>query len=174
MGDTATMWNADFTRARLVLGAMLIFTSMATTAGTLVGNVIGITDGDTLTLLVDRQAYKVRIAGIDAPERRQAWGEKSKTNLSRLAFNQKAVADCPKVDRWGRQICKVTVNAVDIGLEQIKDGMAWWYRKYSKEQSADGQSAYESAELMAKLRRLGLWSNTNPVPPWDFRRGDRP
>ncbi|MBW8364705.1 MAG: thermonuclease family protein [Rhizobium sp.] len=163
------MWKSDFTRARLLLGILLASISMAATAGTLVGSVIGVTDGDTLTLLVDRQAYKVRIAGIDAPEKRQAWGEKSKTNLSRLAFNQEAVAECPKVDRWGRQICKVSVNAVDIGLEQIKDGMAWWYRKYAKEQSSDDQSAYENMELMAKLRRLGLWSDTNPIPPWYFR-----
>lgn len=168
------MWKLDFTRARLLLGILLAFTSIASTAGTVIGDVIGITDGDTLTLLVDRQTYKVRIAGIDAPEKRQAWGAKSKTNLSRLAFNQEAVAECTKVDRWGRQICKVTVNAVDIGLEQIKDGMAWWYRKYAKEQSAGDQSAYESAELMAKLRRLGLWSDTNAVPPWDFRSGGRP
>lgn len=168
------MWKSDFTRARLLLGILLASTSMAATAGTLIGNVVGITDGDTLTLLVDRQTYKVRIAGIDAPEKRQPWGEKSKSNLSRLAFNQGAVAECPKVDRWGRQICKVTVNAVDVGLAQVKDGMAWWYRKYSKEQFADDQSAYESAELMAKLRRLGLWNDTNPLPPWDFRRADRP
>ena len=168
------MWNADFTRARLLLGILLTFASMASTAGTLIGSVIGIADGDTLTLLVDRQAYKVRIAGIDAPEKRQAWGEKSKTNLSRLAFNQNAVANCPKIDHWGRHICKVTVNAVDIGLEQIKDGMAWWYRKYAKEQSKDDHAAYENAELMAKLRRLGLWNGTNPVPPWEFRRDNSP
>lgn len=164
------MWNPDCTRARLFVGILLVSASTVATAATLSGYVVGITDGDTLVLLVDRQKYKVRVAGIDAPEKRQAWGEKSKTNLSRLAFNQPAVADCPKVDRWGRRICKVTVNAADIGLEQIKDGMAWWYRKYAKEQSADDQSAYESTELMAKLKRLGLWGDTNPVPPWDFRR----
>lgn len=168
------MWKSDFNRARLLLGILLASISMAATAETLIGNVIGITDGDTLTLLVDRQAYKVRIAGIDAPEKRQAWGEKSKSNLSRLAFNQNVVADCQKMDRWGRQICKVTVNTVDIGLEQIKYGMAWWYRKYAKEQSAEDRSAYENVELMAKLRRLGLWSDTNPLQPWDFRRVDRP
>jgi endonuclease YncB( thermonuclease family) len=168
------MWMSDFTRARLLLGLSLAFASIASTAGTLIGNVVGITDGDTLTLLVDRQAYKIRIAGIDAPEKRQAWGDKSKANLSRLAFNQGAVAECPKVDRWGRQICKVTVNTFDAGLEQIKDGMAWWYRKYAKEQPTDEQSVYESAELTAKLKRRGLWADTNPIPPWDFRRGNRP
>jgi len=161
--------NQNSTRGRLFVGMTLLIVSMSVHAAMLTGQVVGITDGDTLTLLVDRQQYKVRISGIDAPEKRQAWGEKSKTNLSRLAFNQEAVAECPKVDRWGRQICKVSVNAVDIGLEQIKDGMAWWYRKYAKEQSSDDQSAYENMELMAKLRRLGLWSDTNPIPPWYFR-----
>lgn len=168
------MWNSDFTRARLFVGTLLVSVSVAATAESLVGQVVGITDGDTLTLLVDRQAHTVRIAGIDAPEKRQAWGEKSKTNLSSLAFNQEAVAECPKVDRWGRQICRVLVGGNDVGLAQVQDGMAWWYRKYAREQSADDQSTYESAELMAKMRRLGLWSDTNPLPPWDFRRGNRP
>lgn len=168
------MWNSDFTRARLFVGILLVSISVAATAESLVGQVVGITDGDTLTLLVDRQGHKVRIAGIDAPEKRQDWGEKSKTNLSRLAFNQDAVAECPKVDRWGRQICKVSVGGNDVGLAQVQDGMAWWYRKYAKEQTAEDQSAYESAELMSKMRRLGLWSDTNPLPPWDFRRRNRP
>ena len=139
-------------------------------ADVLTGYVVGITDGDTLTLQVKRQQFKIRIAGIDAPERLQAWGDRSKTNISRLTLNQTAVADCPKVDRWGLKICKVNVNAVDIGLEQVTDGMAWWYGKYAKELTPEDQSLYEHAELMAKLRRLGLWGDTNPVPPWDFRK----
>ncbi len=166
------MWKSNFNLAHsLVAVAMTLLVPVAS-ADTLTGHVVGITDGDTLTLLVARQQYKIRIAGIDSPERHQAWGDRSKTNISRLAFNQMAVADCPKVDRWGRKICKVTVNAVDIGMEQIKDGMAWWYRKYANEQSPEDRSAYESSELMAKLQRLGLWGDTNPVPPWDFRRKD--
>lgn len=164
------MGKSDFNRGTVLIAIMLMLMSSAANSDTLTGHVVGITDGDTLTLLVDRQQYKIRISGIDAPERHQAWGDKSKANISRLAFNQTAVADCPKVDRWGRQICKVTVNAVDIGLEQIKDGMAWWYKKYAKEQATDDRSVYENAELMAQLRRLGLWGDTNPVPPWDFRR----
>ena len=164
------MGKKDSNRGQVLIAIALMLLTTATNAGTLTGHVVGITDGDTLTLLVDRQQYKIRIAGIDAPERHQAWGDKSKLNISRLSFSQQAVADCPKVDRWGRQICKVTVNGVDIGLEQVKDGMAWWYRKYAKEQAAEDQPIYENAELMAKLRRLGLWGDTNPMPPWDFRR----
>lgn len=164
------MDKKDSNRGQVLIAIALMLLTTATNAGTLTGHVVGITDGDTLTLLVDRQQYKIRIAGIDAPERHQAWGDKSKLNISRLSFSQPAVADCPKVDRWGRQICKVTVNGVDIGLEQVKDGMAWWYRKYAKEQAAEDPPIYENAELMAQLRRLGLWADTNPIPPWDFRR----
>ena len=165
--------NLNFTRLRLFVGALLAAASITAIADTVTGLVVGITDGDTLTLLVDRQEHKVRVAGIDAPEKRQAWGEKSKTNLSRLAFNQQAVAECPKVDRYGRKICKVMVASKDVGLAQVQDGLAWWYRKYANEQSVEDRGAYENAELMAKLKRLGLWADTNPAPPWDFRRGER-
>jgi endonuclease YncB( thermonuclease family) len=164
------MGKYNFNRGQVSIAIAFTLLAQSATADILKGYVVGITDGDTLSILVERQQYKIRIAGIDAPERLQAWGDKAKTNISRLAFNQTAVADCPKVDRWDRKVCKVMVNAIDIGLEQVKDGMAWWYRKYSKEQAPEDQSAYEHAELMAKMRRLGLWGDTNQIPPWDFRR----
>lgn len=167
------MRKSNFNLARGLVAIALTLLAPVARADTLTGHVVGITDGDTLTLLVDRQQYKIRIAGIDAPESHQAWGDRSKTNISRLAFNQTAAADCPKIDRWGRKVCKVNVNGVDIGLEQIKDGMAWWFRKYAKEQTPEDQSVYENAELMAKLKRLGLWGDTNPVPPWDWRKAKR-
>jgi endonuclease YncB( thermonuclease family) len=132
---------------------------------------VAIADGDSLTLLVGHQQYTIRIAAIDAPERNQAWGDRSKTNLSRLTLNQAAVADCSRLDQWGHHVCKLTVNNVDIGLEQINGGMAWWLRKDANKQTAEDQTAYGSAELMAKLKRLGLWRDTNPVPPWIFRGG---
>jgi endonuclease YncB( thermonuclease family) len=157
-------------RARVLIAMASAMLTPISNADILRGYVVGITDGDSLTLLVQRQQFKIRIASIDAPERLQAWGDRSKTNLSRLTINQTAVADCPKLDRSGLRICKVTVNAVDVGLEQVKDGMAWWVRKYATEQTPEDQSSYEHAELMAKLRRLGLWGDTNPVPPWDFRK----
>jgi endonuclease YncB( thermonuclease family) len=154
----------------LISIALTLFTAAAD-ADTLTGRVVEIADGDTLTLLVGRQHYTIKIASIDAPERSQAWGDRSKTNLSRLTFNQTAVAECFKLDRWGHKVCRVTVNSVDIGLEQINDGLAWWYRKDANEQTAASQSAYGRAELMAKLKRLGLWDDTKPVPPWSFRGG---
>jgi endonuclease YncB( thermonuclease family) len=140
-------------------------------AQTISGFVTAITDGDTLFLLdAQKQQHKIRIAGIDAPEKVQAFGSKSTANLGRLAFNKNAVAECPKTDRYGRLVCKVTVAGQDVGLQQVADGMAWWFRKYSKEQSQQDQADYEQAETMAKLRRLGLWGDANPVPPWDWRK----
>lgn len=160
-------------RRKLILIA-LAFTLMlpAARADTFTGRVVEIADGDTLTLLVGRQHHKIRIVAIDAPERYQAWGDRARTNLSRLAINQTAVADCPKLERGGLYVCKLTVNRLDIGLEQIKDGMAWWFRDDATQQSAEDQSAYGSAELLAKLRRQGLWRDTHPVPPWHFRGGN--
>jgi len=134
------------------------------------GYVVSVADGDTLTLLVDRQQHRVRIAGIDAPEKAQPFGAKSQTNLDHLAFNKDAIADCPKKDRYGRWVCKVTVNGVDVGLQQVADGMAWWYRKYANEQSPQDRTTYEQAESMAQLKRYGLWADTNPIPPWEWRR----
>lgn len=143
-------------------------------AQTISGFVTAITDGDTLVLLdAQKQQHKIRIAGIDAPEKVQAFGSKSTANLGRLAFNKNAVADCPKTDRYGRLICKVTVADQDVGLQQVKDGMAWWFRKYSKEQSPQDQTDYEQAETWAKMRRQGLWNDVNPAPPWEWRRGER-
>lgn len=153
----------------------LAFTLMipAASADSFTGRVVEVADGDTLTLLVGRQHHKIKIAAIDAPERYQAWGDQARTNLSRLALSQTAVADCPRLDhRSALYICKLTVDTLDIGIEQIKDGMAWWFRGDAHQQSTEAQSAYGSAELLAKLRRQGLWRDTNPVPPWNFR-GER-
>lgn len=140
-------------------------------ADALSGRIVSITDGDTVYLLdAQNQQHKIRIAGIDAPEKIQPFGAKSQTNLGRLAFQQNATADCPKRDRYGRLICKVVVNGQDIGLQQVTDGMAWWYGQYAKEQSPEDRAAYERAETMARLGRLGLWVDSKAIPPWDWRK----
>lgn len=163
------MKTNHLTRNPVLIAIALTLMSTAACAETLTGRVVDIADGNTLTLLVGRQPYKIQIAAIDAPERHQAWGDQSKTNLSRLTLNRTAVANCSRLERWDHQACHVTVNGIDIGLQQIKEGMAWWVRQDTHTQSAEDQSAYESAELMAKMRRMGLWGATNPVPPWEFR-----
>lgn len=147
------------------------------------GKVIHVADGDTLTILApDKQQYRTRIAGIDAPEKTQPFGNRSKQNLERLAKGREALADCPKVDRYGRRVCKVWVQpadcqkcgkTLDIGLAQISSGLAWWYRAYAREQSAEDRGRYESEENEARLRKRGLWADDSPVPPWEWRRREK-
>ena len=93
-------------------------------ANTLEGKVVGITDGDTITVLIDRHEVKVRVAGIDAPEKRQPFGQRSKEQLSDCAFGKTVAVEWNKTDRYGRTIGKVIVGDVDCGLRQVQDGLA--------------------------------------------------
>lgn len=156
--------------ARIAAIAFFGLFCTAVQADELLGRVVAIADGDTLTLLDSNNTqHKIRIAGIDAPEKAQDFGQRSKTSLSALAFNQQATADCRKRDRYQREICVVIVGGKDVGLEQIRTGMAWWYRQYAAEQTAQERIDYELAEFNAKIHRLGLWSSKNPTPPWEWR-----
>jgi len=84
-----------------------------------------------------------------------------------------ARADCPKVDRYGRAVCRVIVDGVDVGLEQIRRGYAWHYVKYAHEQRAADRASYSRAESEARSASAGLWSFSDPIPPWDYRRTSR-
>ena len=113
--------------ATLVCVAALYCSPLA--AETLTGRVVGIADGDILTLLdSSNRQHRIRLSGIHAPEKKQPFGNVSKQNLARLAFGRDAIADCPRLDRYKRPICKVQVDGVDVGLLQIEAGLAWWYR----------------------------------------------
>lgn len=155
--------------APLVLAMACSLTPAAVHADTFTGLVVSIVDGDTLVLQVGRQHYTLELVAIDAPESVQAWGAQSRTHLSRLAINQPATARCTLLERWDHHLCSIQVNGIDLGQQQLANGMAWWDRQNASTLSADASSAYAHAELMAKLRRLGLWGETNPVPPWQFR-----
>jgi endonuclease YncB( thermonuclease family) len=140
-------------------------------AETITGTVVSIADGDTLTLLdATRTQHKIRLAGIDAPEKAQPYGNVSRQSLGELAFQRWAVADCPKKDRYGRRVCTVTVNGQDVGLLQLRRGLAWWYRRYAHEQQPGQRAAYEAAEAGARASSEGLWQDKSPVPPWEWRR----
>jgi endonuclease YncB( thermonuclease family) len=155
---------------RLLLLAIAVLAAPLGAAETLIGRVVGIADGDTLTVLDSlNQQHKVRLNGIDAPEKAQPFGNVSKQNLSRLAFNRVVVADCPKVDRYGRQVCLVRVDGIDVGLAQIEAGLAWWYRKYAREQSVQDRATYAEVERKAREEKRGLWQDREPVSPWKWR-----
>jgi endonuclease YncB( thermonuclease family) len=153
-------------RSLAVLVALLAVTAHAET---ITGTVLNIFDGDMLTLVdASRQQHKIHLAGIDAPHITQDFGQKSRSSLSALAFNQQAVARCPAYDRQQHASCVVAVGGRDLGLEQLVTGMAW-FRQDSAPQTANERADYAHAELNAKLRRRGLWNSRNPTPPWNWR-----
>jgi endonuclease YncB( thermonuclease family) len=113
--------------------------------------------------------HTIRLAGIDAPESKQAFGQRSKQHLSSLVFDRQVTAECSKTDKYRRRVCKILVDGGDANLDQLKAGMAWHYKHYAKEQSAQDRSLYDSAEVAARTARLGLWADREPVPPWEWR-----
>lgn len=107
--------------------------------------------------------------GIDAPEKKQAFGNKSKATLSALIFNKSVSVDFNKEDKYGRIAGKIVVDGVDANLEQIKAGMAWHYKKYQNEQSVADRDIYAQAEATTRAQKLGLWFDVDPMPPWKWR-----
>ena len=152
---------------KLLLPLLLLFT-LSAQAETLEGKVVKIADGDTLTLLTSsNQQVKVRLAGIDTPERKQPFGNRAKQALSSLAFQKQALVEIETKDRYGRTVGIVFVNGQNVNTELVKQGMAWVYRKYNKD-----MDLYE-LESRAKKEKLELWLDENPIPPWEWRRGKR-
>ncbi len=157
-----------------ILFIFFFMISICAQAEQIVGRVVGVTDGDTITLLdADKIQYKVRLAGIDAPEKSQSFGKASKKSLSDLIYDKKVIIDWHKEDQYGRIVGKVLINGVDANLEQIKNGMAWFYRKYQNELSLDDRLAYLHAEEVAKARKVGLWVSPDVIAPWDYRKQRR-
>lgn len=142
-----------------------------TWADELTGRVIGIADGDTITVLDSNSIqHKIRLAGIDAPEKKQAFGNVSKKSLSGMIFNRTVDVEWRKLDRYGRKVGKVVINETDVNLEQIKRGLAWFYKKYKGELTQEDRIAYVQAQQEAEANQLGLWVDASPIPPWDFRK----
>jgi micrococcal nuclease len=127
--------------------------------------VVGVADGDTLTVLDDGRPLKIRLANIDAPEKAQAFGQRAKQSLSELCFGKDATYRVVDVDRYGRTVAEVACAGVNVNHEQVARGMAWVYVRYNKDPSLLG------LEEQARNAHLGLWSDATPTPPWLFRRG---
>ena len=131
---------------------------------------VGVSDGDTVTVLDAMQAqHRVRLAGIDAPEKAQPYGDASKRHLSRLVFGESVRVEYEKQDRYGRIVGKVLQGGRDAGLEQLRAGLAWHYKQYEREQSSADRGAYAQLEREAQRTQAGLWRDPAPVPPWTWR-----
>jgi len=132
---------------------------------TLTGKVVGITDGDTVTVYTSQgKPIKLRLEGIDAPESKQDFGDASKRHLSGLVFSKSVVIHATGKDRYGRTLGVLYVDDKNVNAMMIRDGFAWHYKQYS----SDPELA--DAEQSARAARRGLWSMANPVAPWEFRR----
>lgn len=143
-------------------------------AATLLGKVIGVSDGDTIMLLdSESRQHKIRLTGIDAPEKAQPFGQRSKEHLSRQVFGKRVSIEYSKTDRYGRTLGKVLVDGVDVNLEQVKNGFAWHYKEYMMDQSVMDRNVYAAAEASAHSAGVGLWKDKNPTPPWDWRHGGK-
>lgn len=137
-------------------------------AATITGRVVRIADGDTLTVLTAaKEEVKVRLHGVDAPESKQAFGNRAKEELSSLVFGKTVRVDIEEKDRYGRTVGRVFVGDVAVNVEMVRRGFAWWYRSYAK-RAVD----LATAEAEARNAKRGLWSEANPVPPWEFRRSE--
>lgn len=128
--------------------------------------VISVQDGDTITVIgADNSAIRIRLAGIDAPERGRPFSDRAKSNLSELVLGKVVTLECKKADRYNRPVCKVILNDEDIGLRQIADGMAWHFKRYENEQSPEDRVRYTEAETKARSERVGLWASTISLEP---------
>lgn len=158
----------------LLVGLLLCLSIGSVSADTITGRVVGVSDGDTITVLSHQnEQFKIRLSGIDAPEKAQAFGQRSKEKMSDLVFDKLVTVEWSKRDRYQRIIGKVIVANQDAGLALISSGLAWHYKKYEKEQAVLDRERYATAEDAARLKRVGLWSDADPVPPWEWRSNKR-
>ena len=150
---------------KTVATLFLFFTSLLVLhAEVLIGKVVHISDGDTITVLnQSKEQFKVRLYGIDAPESKQAFGNVAKKHLSSIVSGKEVKVEWKSKDRYGRLLGKVFVGDLDVNLKMLKDGLAWHFKRY------DNTRSFSEAEKEAKEKKLGLWREPNPTPPWNFR-----
>lgn len=143
----------------------LLFLGHGAGAAEIVGRVVSVTDGDTLVVLVAKKQIKVRLTEIDAPERKQPFGTRSRQSLADLCASKDARVVEQGKDRYGRTLGRVYCAGVDANAEQVRRGFAWVYVKY-----APKDSPLYQLERRARLSKRGLWADDRVVPPWEWRK----
>jgi endonuclease YncB( thermonuclease family) len=128
------------------------------------GQVVAVIDGDTLGVMVNGKEVRVRLYGIDAPEKSQPYGPDAKRELSQRAFGRVARLESMDTDRYDRTIARVWIDGECVNIGLVEAGAAWWYRRY-----APRDADLQLAEARAKTDRRGLWAGEEPVAPWDWR-----
>ncbi len=150
---------------KLLFGLTLAFSVLAH-GETISGRVVGISDGDTLTVLdPSNSQFKIRLAAIDAPEKLQPFGQRGKQKLSDLCYGKHASVQVVSIDRYGRTVGDVDCAGINANQAMVESGFAWVYRKYDK-----GHEHLYPLEEEARNARRGLWADPNPTAPWDWRK----
>jgi endonuclease YncB( thermonuclease family) len=159
-------FQAKYARLLMLSAALVTGGHDIARAAELTGRVVGVTDGDTLTLLTGaRQQVRIRLAEIDAPESSQPWGARAKNALSALVLTQQVRVIYSDKDEYGRTLGRVYVSGKDVNLEMVRMGDAWAYRQYMTD------SAFFGVESEARFKKSGLWAlpMRQRVAPWDWR-----
>ena len=132
------------------------------------GPVVSVLDGDTIEVLHNGQAERIRLNGIDCPEKGQAYGKKAKQFTSTLVYGKEVTIQVLRKDRHGRTVADVVLpDGTNVSRELVRAGLAWWYRQYSKNESLG------ALEEGARQAKQGLWADANPVPPWEVRHPEQ-
>jgi endonuclease YncB( thermonuclease family) len=129
------------------------------------GKVVGVSDGDTIRAMRRGHETKIRLFGIDCPERDQPFGDKARRFTAKMVFRKMVEVQEVEKDSYGRTVAWVSVDGKSLNKELLRAGLAWWYRYY-----AEDEQELERLESEARGNKIGLWSRPNPVPPWAFRR----
>ena len=152
------------------LFCLLLFLILPAVSWAWHGMVVGITDGDTITVLHNGKGEEIRLYGIDTPEKHQAFGKKAKKFTSSVVYAKTVEVETKDTDRYGRSVALIYIDGESLNESLVKNGFAWVYRKYCKETFCED---WLDLELVAKYKKIGLWTEPNPIPPWEFRRNQR-
>ena len=157
--------SQGYVRVFVVLIGLLLY---AATAWAWSAKVVGITDGDTVTVLRPGNVQvKIRLYGIDTPERKQAFGTKAKNHLGDLIHGKQVEIIEMDTDRYGRTVALIEHNGLDVNGEMVKAGLAWVYTKYCESVIC---YKWKTWEVMARMSGDGLWADKHPIPPWEWRK----
>ena len=129
--------------------------------------VIGVVDGDSITVKIDQTDYRIRLAEIDAPEISQLWGKESKLALKEKLENKEVVIEVIDVDRYSRLVARIFLDGRQINREMLEEGHAWVYLEYLRDESL------LTSEALARRKKLGLWGSAEVIPPWQWRKNLR-
>ena len=142
-----------------------LVTSLALNAQTLQGKVVRVADGDTITILDSTNVQnKVRLNKIDAPEKSQAFGEVSRKHLASMVASKNVQVEWTKKDKYGRILGDISIGTTNVNLRMVQDGLAWHFKAF------DNTKEFAQAEIEARSKKIGLWKDANPIPPWEFRK----